>query len=113
MLTLDKIGKKLKGIREQLGFSQDFVAKELGINRQAILAIEAGRRKIDSFELFKIAELYGVDVSDVISETKVIMPSFQETVMHMRKNNALSDEEKKALLEFDKIFNDFQSLKTL
>jgi transcriptional regulator with XRE-family HTH domain len=113
MLTLDKIGKKLKSIRERLGFSQDFVAKELNINRQAIIAIESGRRKIDSFELFKLAELYGVDVFDIINESKVIMPNFQEAVMHLRKNDRLSDNERKALLDFDKIFHDYQFLMNL
>lgn len=113
MLTLILLGKKLKNIREQIGFSQEFVANELGITRQAIINIESGKRKIDSFELFKLANLYNTDVTDLITEQVPVISNFQEAVMRLRNNNLLDDEEKKALFEFQKICKDYEFLKDL
>ena len=113
MLTLKQLGKKLKEIRQNLGFSQDFVAKELDVNRQAIIAIEAGTRKIDSFELFKLADLYNICVEDLIEEQKPIPSNFQEAIMRLRNKGVLSDEERKGLLEFQKICDDYEFLKKI
>lgn len=115
MLNSLQLGEKLKDIRKELSFSQDFVAKELEITRQAVIAIEAGKRKIDSFELFKLADLYNVSASDLLTEqaSDVFVSNFQEAVTHLRKNNLLNDEEKKALFEFKKICDDYESLKNL
>lgn len=113
MLKLEILGKKLKIIREQLGFSQEFVARELDLNRQAIIGIESGKRKVDSFELFKLAEIYRVSVSDIMSESKLAVPNFQEAITHLRCNHELSDEEKNALMEFDQIYRDYEFLKRI
>lgn len=114
MLTLSQLGKKLKKLREEFGFSQEFVADELGITRQAVINIESGRRKIDSFEFFKFADLYNVKAGDLLVEEKAPLTSnFKETVMRLRKNNLLDDEAKKALLEFKKICKDYDFLKSL
>lgn len=113
MLNLKNLGKKLKIIRKQLDFSQEYVAKELGVNRQAVIGIESGRRKIDSFELFKLAEIYHVSVLDIMSESKLIIPNFQDAITHLYHDNELSDEEKGTLMEFDKIYRDYEFLKGL
>lgn len=113
MLNLLQLGKKLKELREQIGFSQEFVAKELGITRQAIINIESGKRKIDSFELFKIADLYNISATDLISEKAHSVSNFQEAAMHFRNHNLLNEEEKKALFEFQKICKDYEFLKNL
>ena len=113
MLTLKQLGKKLKEIRQKIGFSQEFVAEELGISRQAIIAIEAGTRKIDSFELFKLAGIYNVHIEDLLEERKPVASNFQEAIMSLRNKGILSNEEKKGLLEFQKICEDYEFLKSL
>ena len=114
MLTLNQLGKKIKKLRKEIGFSQEFVAKELGLTRQAIINIESGKRKIDSFELFKLADLYNVDASGLLTEAEApLVSNFKEVVMHLRNSNLLDDEEKKALLEFKKICEDYEFVKNL
>ena len=113
MLSLEKLGGNLKYLREKLGFSQDFVAKELGLTRQAIIGIESGKRKIDSFELFSLADLYGVEANDIISDKLSEVPQFELAVMHFRNTQKLSEESKKNLLEFKKICEDYEFLKRL
>lgn len=53
-----QLGKRLREVREYLGFSQQMVADRTGIARSAISDIERGTRKVDSLELKKLARLY-------------------------------------------------------
>jgi transcriptional regulator with XRE-family HTH domain len=51
--------RQLREARDYLGLSQDYVSQETGIPRPAISEIEAGRRKVESLELNRLAALYG------------------------------------------------------
>jgi transcriptional regulator with XRE-family HTH domain len=53
------LAQKLKEAREYLGLSQEYVSQQTGIPRPAISEIEAGRRKVESLELNRLAVLYG------------------------------------------------------
>lgn len=113
MITLAELGNNIRQIREKLGFSQEHVARCLGLNRQAIISIEAGKRKIDSFELFKLADLYGVDAKDLLAKEEVKFSRFEDAILHLRKKERLNDQEKQALIEFQQICEDYEFLKKL
>ena len=49
-----KLSKKIKKLREELGFSQENLAKQLKINRVAVSQIETCERKISAEEIAKI-----------------------------------------------------------
>jgi transcriptional regulator with XRE-family HTH domain len=51
--------RQLREARDYLGLSQEYVSQETGIPRPAISEIEAGRRKVESLELKRLAALYG------------------------------------------------------
>lgn len=52
------IGSRIRTRREQLGFSQEAVAKHFGFNdRQTLSAIETGERRVTAEELLKAAEI--------------------------------------------------------
>jgi transcriptional regulator with XRE-family HTH domain len=57
------LGERLRQTREYLGFSQEEVAKFLGVPRTAVSNVETGGRKIDALELKKLAGLYKRPVS--------------------------------------------------
>ncbi len=57
------LGERLRQAREYLGFSQEEVAKFLGVPRSAVSNVETGGRKIDALELKKLAGLYKRPVS--------------------------------------------------
>lgn len=60
------MNERLKQIRKKLKLSQDFVAKQLGMNRTTIVAIEAGTRKVNADELVEFAKLYDVSTDEII-----------------------------------------------
>lgn len=67
----DYLAQKLKEAREYLGLSQEYVSQQTGIPRPAISEIEAGRRKVESTELKKLAALYGRPLDYFLSEDRV------------------------------------------
>src|SRR2546430_17218550 len=52
------MGARLRQAREYLGLSQEAVAEVLGVPRQAVSAMESGRRKVSSLELRDLARIY-------------------------------------------------------
>ena len=55
----DYLAQRLKEAREYLGLSQECVSQQTRIPRPAISEAEAGRRKVESLELKRLAALYG------------------------------------------------------
>ncbi len=54
----DTLGARLKEAREYRGFSQEEVARHLGLPRSAISLIESGSRRVGALELRRLAKLY-------------------------------------------------------
>jgi len=57
-LTWEDVGARLKSAREDLGLTQEEVAKRLDISRPAVSLIESGKRPVNSMELNALAKLY-------------------------------------------------------
>jgi transcriptional regulator with XRE-family HTH domain len=62
-LDREYLAAKLKESRDYLGLSQEYVAQQTNIPRPAISEIEAGRRRVESIELQRLAELYSRPMS--------------------------------------------------
>jgi len=55
----NELARRLREAREAAGFTQEDVAKALGLVRPAVAQIEAGKRKLSSIELMTLSRLYG------------------------------------------------------
>jgi len=75
-----KLSKKIKTFREKLGFSQETLAKELGIGRVAISQIENGDRKISAEEIAKLSKLFNVP-------TDILLNLDRDIEVILEKNN--------------------------
>ncbi len=111
MISQAELGQRIKFLREKTGYSQEFLAEQLKISRQAIISIEAGKRKIDSFELFELCRLLGVSVNDLLQNTVSKVESLEECLIHCRGN--VNEVGKKAIAEFGQILKDYDSLMEL
>lgn len=75
-----KLSKKIKAIREKLGFSQEALAKELGISRVAISQIENGDRKVGAEEIAKLSRVFNMAADILIDIDKEIEIVFEKTM---------------------------------
>lgn len=89
------MNERLKQIRKRLKLSQEFVAKQLKMNRTTVVAIEAGTRKVTSEELVEFAKLYGVS-TDVLLYGEVSEDT--EVRAFARTFAELSDIDKKEIM---------------
>ena len=76
-----KLSQKIKAIRERLGFSQETLAKELGINRVAISQIENGDRKVSAEEIARLSRVFNMPADillDLNKEIEVVLEKVTE-----------------------------------
>jgi transcriptional regulator with XRE-family HTH domain len=93
------LGARLKDAREYRGFSQEDVAKVLGVSRSAVSLIESGARRLDILELRKLAVLYQCRIEELTGELR---PDAQPDSITMvgRAAAALSPEDRSEVLRF-------------
>lgn len=68
------INERLRDARKNLHLSQEYVSKVIGVNRTAIVEIEAGNRKVSVDELAKFSELYQISVDELMNGRVTEMP---------------------------------------
>ena len=67
-------GEKIKTLRNENGWSQDELAKKLGVNRRAISFYENGTSYPRTMERYQqLAEIFGVEVNYLRTENEVFM----------------------------------------
>ena len=65
---------KLRMLRKSKGYSQDFVAGQLNISRQGYQHYESGIREPDTRRLMKLAELYHLQLFELVSNEIELNP---------------------------------------
>lgn len=80
-----KLSKKIKTIREKLNFSQEILAKELGISRVAISQIENGDRKISAEEIAKLSRTFNVPTDILLNLDKDIEVVLEKNIRQKKK----------------------------
>ena len=70
MNIYEKIGRRIKELREKAGISQDALARNMKLPRPAISQVESGARKIATDELLKFSKIFHVPVADLIDPGK-------------------------------------------
>ncbi|GAB7306750.1 helix-turn-helix transcriptional regulator [Enterococcus gallinarum] len=62
------IKNRIKVLRAERDWSQETLAKKIGITRQSVAAIEKGKYSLSLELAFKIARTFQVDLYDVFQE---------------------------------------------
>ncbi|MBI4687355.1 MAG: DUF4065 domain-containing protein [Nitrospirae bacterium] len=70
MSIYEKIGHRIKLLREKTGMSQDALSQKMGISRPAVSQIESGERKISAEELQKLSRIFHVSADDLLNPAK-------------------------------------------
>jgi transcriptional regulator with XRE-family HTH domain len=64
------IGKNIIDYRTKLGYTQDHIANYLAADRTAISKYENDEREISIVSLNKLADLFGIELEDLIEENE-------------------------------------------
>lgn len=93
---MKNLGKRLKNLREKTRFTQEEIAKILGVKRLVITNIENGTRKITAEELYLFSKIYGLSMEELYTgeDKEKIIAKFS------RKFDELSSKSQKEVLEF-------------
>ncbi len=67
MSIYEKIGHRVRELREKTGMSQDVLARNMKLPRPAISQIESGARKLATDELIKLSRIFHVTVDDLLN----------------------------------------------
>ena len=62
---MQMLGKQLKLLREQKGYSQNQISEYLGTTRQTISNWENDKTIIDSHRLIRLAEFYQISLDEI------------------------------------------------
>jgi len=66
-LTSQQIGKRIRRIRTENGYSQEDIAKMLQISRSSVVQMEKGKRQISIIELASLSEKLGFSMDQLLS----------------------------------------------
>lgn len=102
---MNELNERIKKIRKELHLSQQYVANFLGVNRNAIIEIESGKRKVSAEELGKLGELFQI-TTDELLHGKIRYTSGQ---IFIRKFESLDESDQKEILnlmEFKRIMKE-------
>lgn len=69
------IGKRISELRKEHGFSQEYVAGQLGVSRQAVSKWEGDQTSPDTNNLIRLAALFGVAVEYLAVGKQPELPS--------------------------------------
>lgn len=121
MESIVKIGERIKHLREQRNYTQEYLASKLNISQRAYSKVETGETKLSVDNLFKIAEtletsinnILGMDGNNVFNNTftittgdgMVIHKSASDKIGELyEKIIAVKDEEIKRLIQQNETF---------
>jgi transcriptional regulator with XRE-family HTH domain len=93
----ERLAERLREVREYLGLSQEFVAKQTGVSRAAISAIENGKRRVEAVELNALAALYRHPVTYFLEGALEEPPAVRAIA---REAAALTDRDREQVLHF-------------
>lgn len=66
-----EIGEHLGKLRRSCGMTQVEAAKALGMTQSCLSQLESGKRRVSGAAVKQFAELYGADVSEIISVSRL------------------------------------------
>lgn len=92
MYSIEESGKRLKGLRINAGRTQNEVAEDIGVSRETIARIEAGKRGTTVDMIDMMAEYYGVTTDYIINgkeDKKMVIDELLERLPENKRELAV------------------------
>lgn len=107
------LGERLKAARKARGLTQDAVAKQLGILRTTLVAIEKGERRVSPAELIDLAGMFGRPVSEFLSQRDNKQPFVPQFRLPPNQTGVTETELISAAVELEALARDYVELEEL
>ena len=104
------IGRNLASLREKRGLTQDDLAKYLNVKRPMISYYETAERDIPLPHLEKLADLYNVELADLMEEAP---DAKQATLAFAFRAEGLQPEDLKSIAEFQRVVKNYLKMQRL
>ena len=95
-MNMNNISKYLQFLRKSNNYTQDDLAKELGISRQAVSKWETGTAIPDLAVLLQISKLYGITINEIL-EPKIL----PQRITDFEQISTISEKELKEVFDTD------------
>jgi len=66
------LGSNISNKRKSLKLSQEYVAEQLGVSRQAVSKWETNQSEPSTDNLIKLADLFDIDIKELVSPKQYI-----------------------------------------
>lgn len=104
------IGRNVKTYREMLHYTQESIANFLGVKREVVSYYENGKREIDLAKLEKLADLFNVELENLLAEdSEVNEPEFTFAF----RTDGLNEADLERISEFQRIIKNYFKMQTL
>ena len=74
------LGIRIKGLRGSLGFTQDRLAKQIGISRASLANIERGKQQVLVHHLFALAEALELESPSDLMKLSILLVKFSNNL---------------------------------
>ncbi|MDD5013430.1 MAG: helix-turn-helix domain-containing protein [Candidatus Pacebacteria bacterium] len=88
---MNKYIQKIKEFRLERGFSQDQIAKAIGVSRPTYTAIESGKQELSLEEAKKLATLFGIGVDELLSGSIPNIQKYKHMILTFLRTNVSKD----------------------
>jgi len=78
-LKLQEMAARIRALREIEGFSPDYMAEETGISLEEYLDCESGRSDLNFAFIYRCAQIFNIDVTDIIEGTSPRLANYTLT----------------------------------
>ena len=112
-LDLRALGDQLKEARRARGLTQEAVAKQLGILRTTLVAIEKGTRRILPVELIELTKTYGRPISEFLAQRANKQPFVPQFRLPPSQTSVTEVELIAAAVELEALARDYVELEEL
>jgi Zn-dependent peptidase ImmA (M78 family)/transcriptional regulator with XRE-family HTH domain len=113
--TIDpkRVGRRLQDARKARGLTQQDVAKDLGIARTTVTAIEQGERRVRPEEFIRLSRLYGRGGNDLVRDREVAEEFAIQFRAAIAQAGRHQTELARAIQEFQQLCEDYLELERL
>ena len=98
------IGNNLKDYRQKLGYTQDELAKYIGVERSTISHFENGTREISLIHMNKLADLFGIEIDALLVNNSV---EKNTNLAFAFRSQGMEEDDFTSIAEFQKVVKNY------